>query len=599
MGGGFLMGFKVAQASPATPAAGIYTYRHLWAPTTAYALRDVILDESSTHPRLMWTPRAHTSPASFATGSEYDTSSSIWLPLNTTRVFRGRWQAGVWYTAGDLFVEPVSNTIVSSRRSQASGATYDPTIANAVPLESVVSGVAADTLLAANGIPDLGAQDVAGIWQVRSRIRHPRPTWIKFTPNAASVLSTSGTGSLTDVTADVPVPGGAVQINFPQTPVWALGTSVDLTQNTIRLLSKMTGSVAPPSNGSPGTWPNTVLNDVYLSVSSDSAFTNYHKLRLVHSGDTTNIIPTGAWWWQGAGPAEWTDTGVTPARQIGTGATLSAITHVRLECTAPGTGLASLTVAGFQLVRNNLRLDGTTPTAKAKVVLRFDDDNDIWTVGGTNNISAVQEMLNRGMVGVLCATLGQTATSASASLSGDQLRFLMMNGWDYNVHASTLNEHNQVTDSTTNVIGGRAFRAQVMKSKHLAAVHGLRGGDDFGNFGNNAEMNADFVRALRQNFRAAHRFIGSPRQVETLPPVDPHIMWGWGAATGDAADATDKLAYVDRAAAMGGLCVFTYHHPENAVEFIPFLNGLATRVSGGTVDVVTVAEALAPWTVAA
>lgn len=278
-------------------------------------------------------------------------------------------------------------------------------------------------------------------------------------------------------------------------------------------------------------------------------------------------------------PAAWAMSGfsATQLAAVGAGADLTKINSVRvLAYVAAGAGNSlSVSLAWMEV----LQPQSTRP----KFVFCFDD-------GYGAHWAYVMPLLNQyGFRATLFPEIGRPD-----GVSNEQYRRMQDRGWQVGTHAYTSSEHNDIV--------GRQLRQTIQKSLAHQQGVGVWGGEDMAWWGG-LPVNQDTLAAVKQSFRSGRyntsKLIAAG--VETLPPSNPYLMRSWLQQDGEA----DNLwqAYIQAAIQANGLAIMTMHNVGTG--------GLASDTNGyaelqrvcqyldglrGQIDVVTMDEALAPYT---
>lgn len=393
--------------------------------------------------------------------------------------------------------------------------------------------------------------DTTGDRRALTRIRHSYRQQIATFYGLSSFSRTSLPNTTVTADPDPYDPNGSVLITATSvggattTPTLQrdLDAVVDMSNVAIRLPIKLDNQNNPLG--------------ITLQLSSDG-FTsaNWTNFMITPTGVNANWIPPSFWTITGGGKSLYTP--------IGTGADLTQINSVRITMSVTSSQVVNLSLAWLEIVPNL--------STKAKCVLSFDD-------GYTSHYTTALPLLMKyGFRATLFPCIAQVD-----AMPPETLRRFQEHGWQVGTHAYTIPEHSN--------LAGIQLREVLQKSLAANQGLGLWGGQDGAWWGGLA-VTADTMVAFKQVFRTARWNTAGSLVPETLPPVNPFLTQAWLIGTDTGAS---LIAYAQKAIAQNGLCQFTYHNtaaiPQNLIDFLAWLDQ-----NRDIIDVVTLDEALAPWT---
>lgn len=532
-------------------------WKGAWAPATAYLRGDVVYNTPS------WLLRQatlnHTSGGSFVIGNEYATTNQ-WVAVSFPG-FRGLWVADAWYPQGHHVISPLSGQIVQSKVSHAASV-FDAAKFGPSNLPAFPSALRPDELIPLEHAPEAGWMDTHGLWPVGSCIRYPSTTRRLATFETTADFTTITGAGTADADPDPVNPNGSVRLRGNVTATKTI-TPTDLSDVILRLVCK--GDLANRGN----------VTNCRVELSSNNFATgNYHSWRAVKNTD--KHLPDNEW--------DHIGCGLVDLEIVGSGANLALVNAIRVRQTTPS-GSWDFSVAHLDAVPNT--------SMKASCSIWFDDNylNGLLVGAG--------KMLRKGFRGVIASSVNGAFLStaiANGQIPASWLRRLIeFHHWQLALHAYSTPEHNDVDGG----YGGPGLRSHLMNSRHAGHVLGSRDTDDFAWFGN-IVANTDTMEAVRKYTRSGRIFINQARMVETRPPTNPHRMWGYGAGGQDVTDSgAAMIAYIDKAIEQRGHCSITWHNLTDAGN--PDFDAVLAYLDANRddIDVLTNAEALEPWTVAA
>lgn len=377
------------------------------------------------------------------------------------------------------------------------------------------------------------------------------------TVDALTVTRPAGTGSTAATATD-----GALRGSFARFEVAAattptaqtlqatvpLTTPVNLTTHALRAMTRSEIS--------------TAFGAAYqIHVSSDGFATNdYHR----YSVDKSKT-------WTGS----WEYVGTASYEAVGAGANLAAINAVRFH--------VSRSVAGL-----SIRLDvdhlQTYPlyTGVPIICLTFDD-------GSVDHLRTIApELSKRGLVGIGYFNV------ASMLLNGEGARALQEQyGWEFAAHATSTYDHN---DTKT----GIGFRGDLELASRARKAFGVADAAHWAFYSGQSTgipSDPDTRQAVAQRFLTSRWWVnGDPGFRDTLPPISPHGLRGYGYQTGDDTSGAAMKAYVDSVVAgPGRFGLVTFHLTSMNVGVTELFDHLQTLHDAGLVRVVTLSDAIGPY----
>ena len=396
-----------------------------------------------------------------------------------------------------------------------------------------------------------------------AHIRQPYRTGLAYW-TATTDFRTGPTTNIVETTESDPyTPGGATP-RFEVTSVsggstsftraYWLASPVDLSDAIIRFVHKV-GWITGSRTG----WQN-----LKLQFSSDRfATANYHEMSL-----NPAQIPVDFYLPSGGG----TKTALTA---VGAGADLTAVNAVRLSAAVNQSMKFYWSPVSLDFIPNT--------STKGKMILRADD-------GFADHVKTLLPLLRQyGWAAALAPNIGQTDGITPESLRRAQQVF----GAQVMTHSYSNSEHN----STAVGAGGPQLKSVLLKARFAQATYGLTGGDHFGWWGG-LSANLSNYRTIKQFFVSGQYNTSATAgtgqvQVETLPPVDPHLMNCWLFGAGDTV--AQLTTYAQNIAAQKGVGCLIFHNtgptfPAVIAGFLAVLDGMRD-----VIDVVTTEEALRPW----
>lgn len=428
----------------------------------------------------------------------------------------------------------------------AAGGAAEATATTLVPIAA--TGFAGDAALTFGG---------TGLYPARTRIKLPR---------RASVLARFHTPASLNPAS----PAGVTADTSPAHPTGAV------TLTTSGFTARFAGKTFSATNIS-----NVILRAPIKITATDKAALYRCRMRVTSAAggtDYTNhkyvvIQPQGGNYqlydvYQNfaIGPSEWSNTG--------TGADLTAITGIsfHLESNVSAETL-TLSVSHVETVPITGNANG-----KASLVLCFDD----WNTSHWSTVLPLFEAYD----------FPATIVANVAQASDNEVRNMMWHmqrryGWQITSHAYTNAEHvNQSGDTL------RQQHAK-LRQRHLAL--GLSGGEDWAWYGGLAHSQAN-VDVLQTFYRTGRLFIDGPTRTETLPPMNPMRLMGYGEGAADQADdGAAMITFINKAIAQKGLAVITWHNSLAGGDIEAVLAHADSQRS--VLDVQTMEDALRPWIV--
>jgi hypothetical protein len=403
-----------------------------------------------------------------------------------------------------------------------------------------------------------------GLLPGRTRIRIPdrERVFARF-HTAASLSPANPAGVSADVAPDHP--SGAITVtaaNFAErTAVQVVSPTVDISNKIVRVPCKISST--------DWTKVQRILVEVTSAVGGTD-FTNGANVKIIPgSGTSTTVYQLRDLYQNFAvGPSEWSP--------FGAGADLTAITGIRVRINHNSSaGSSSISLSHAETVPLYGNAEG-----KATLILCFDD----WYASHWTTV--LQKFEQYGFPGNLVPNLAQPQDFEVR----DQIRHMVERyGWQVWSHAWTNSSHNTIPT-------GDAFTAEHAAVRQRAAALALPGGEDFAWYGN-LSPNVDHYERLRQFYRTGRLFVGDrpPLRTETMPPMEPLRMVGYGMGAADSADSGAlMIAYINKAIAQKGLAIITWHNTYGAELDAVLAHADANRA---TLDVMTLEQALRPWIV--
>lgn len=415
-----------------------------------------------------------------------------------------------------------------------------------VPIEP--TGIGGDAALTFGG---------TGIYPGRTRIKIPtRTAMLARFHTPASLSPASPAGVTADTSPDHP--SGAITMTTSgftaRLATQAVSPAADISNKIVRAPCKVTST------------NRASLFRCRMMVTSAAGGTDFTNYRWV------DIQPQNAFYqiydvYQNfaIGPSEW--------KTVGTGANLSAITGIRfwLESNASA-DVHTLSVSHVESVPMTGNANG-----RASLVMCFDD----WNTVHWSTVLPKFEAYN--FPAVLTANIAQASDSNVRNMIWHMIRRY---GWQVMSHAYTNTEH---VDAS-----GNTLRTQHAKIRQRAQAILLHGGEDWAWYGGLSHTEAN-VNDLNVYYRTGRLFLADPVRTETLPPMNPMRIVGWGQGTTDMTDGgAAMIDYINKARAQKGLAVITWHSSFGTDIDNVLAHADANRAD---LDVQTMEDALRPWIV--